>query len=140
MLKKLLLMITIVAAMLVSGCGEVSIGYIDSEKLMDAPQIKTIREEGETKLQEAEMKMIEDITAKQDAPDEEKQQVQMEAQRKLMGIQQAYSSQIKQKLDAALADIVKARKIDIVLDSSEDQKVIYEGGIDLTDEVLKKLQ
>ena len=133
-------MITIVAAMLVSGCGEVSIGYIDSEKLMDAPQIKTIREEGETKLQEAEMKMIEDITAKQDAPDEEKQQVQMEAQRKLMGIQQAYSSQIKQKLDAALADIVKARKIDIVLDSSEDQKVIYEGGIDLTDEVLKKLQ
>ena len=140
MLKKLLLMITIVAAMLVSGCGEVSIGYIDSEKLMDAPQIKTIREEGETKLQEAEMKMIEDITAKQDAPDEEKQQVQMEAQRKLMGIQQAYSSQIKQKLDAALADIVKAKKIDIVLDSSEDQKVIYEGGIDLTDEVLKKLQ
>ena len=133
-------MITIVAAMLVSGCGEVSIGYIDSEKLMDAPQIKTIREEGETKLQEAEMKMIEDITAKQDAPDEEKQQVQMEAQRKLMGIQQAYSSQIKQKLDAALADIVKAKKIDIVLDSSEDQKVIYEGGIDLTDEVLKKLQ
>ena len=133
-------MATLAAAMLVSGCGEVSMGYIDSEKLMDAPQIKTIREEGENKLQEAEMQMIEEITAKQDAPDEEKQKVQMEAQRKLMGIQQAYSSQIKQKLDAALADIVKAKKIDVVIDSSEDQKVVYEGGIDLTDEVLQKLQ
>lgn len=140
LLKKFLLMITLAAAMLVSGCGEVNIGYVDSEKLMDAPQVKTIREEGETKLQEAETKMIEEITAKQDAPDEEKQKVQMEAQRKLMGIQQAYSSQIKQKLDAALADIVKAKNIDIVVDSSEDQKVVFQGGIDLTDEVSKKLQ
>ena len=140
MLKKFILMITLVAAMLVSGCGEVNMGYIDSEKLMDAPQIKTIREEGETKLQEAEMQMIEEITSKQDAPDEEKQKVQMEAQRKLMGIQQAYSSQIKQKIDAALVDIVKAKNIDVVLDSSEDQKVVFEGGIDLTDEVLQKLQ
>ena len=140
LLKKFLLMITLVAAMLVSGCGEVNIGYLDSEKLMDTPQIKTIREEGESKLQEAEMKMIEEITAKQDATDEEKQKVQMEAQRKLMGIQQAYSSQIKQKLDAALADIVKAKNIDIVVDSSEDQKVVFQGGIDLTDEVSKKLQ
>ena len=122
LLKKFLLMITLVAAMLVSGCGEVNIGYLDSEKLMDTPQIKTIREEGESKLQEAEMKMIEEITAKQDATDEEKQKVQMEAQRKLMGIQQAYSSQIKQTLDAALADIVKAKNIDIVIDSSEYQK------------------
>ena len=138
--KKFLLLVTLVAAMLVSGCGEVSIGYLDSEKLMDAPQIKTIREEGENKLQEAEMQMIEEINSKQDATDEEKQKVQMEAQRKLMGIQQAYSSQIKQKLDAALVDIVKAKNIDVVLDSSEDQKVVFEGGTDLTDEVLKKLQ
>ena len=133
-------MATLIAAMLMSGCGEVNMGYIDSEKLMDAPQIKTIREEGETKLQEAETQMIEEINSKQDAPDEEKQKVQMEAQRKLMGIQQAYSSQIKQKVDAALADIVKAKNIDVVLDSSEDQKVVFEGGIDLTDEVLQKLQ
>lgn len=140
LLKRLLLMATLVAAMLVSGCGEVNIGYLDSEKLMDAPQIKTIREEGEAKLQEVEMQMIEDLTAKKDAPDEEKQNAQMEAQRKMMGIQQAYSSQIKQKLDAALVDIVKAKNIDVVLDSSEDQKVVFEGGIDLTDEVLQKLQ
>ena len=140
MVKKFILMATLIAAMLMSGCGEVNMGYIDSEKLMDAPQIKTIREEGETKLQEAEMQMIEEITSKQDAPDEEKQKVQMEAQRKLMGIQQAYSSQIKQKIDAALVDIVKAKNIDVVLDSSEDQKVVFEGGIDLTDEVLQKLQ
>ena len=140
LIKKIFLVVSLVAAMLVSGCGGVNIGYLDSEKLMEAPQIKTIREEGENKLQEAEMQAIEEITAKQNAPDEEKQKVQAEAQRKLTGIQQAYASQIKQKIDAALVDIVKTKNIDVVLYNSEDQKVVFEGGIDLTDEVLKKLQ
>lgn len=129
-----------IAAMLMSGCGGVNIGYLDSDKIMETPQLKAIREEGETKFQEVENQVYEDLAAKQDASDEEKQQAQMEAQRKLMGIQQAYSSQIKQKLDTALAEVVKSKNIDIVLDSSEDQKVIFEGGIDLTDEVVKKLQ
>ena len=130
----------IMATLLMSGCGEVNIGYIDSDKLMDAPQIKTIREEGETKFQEVDAQVTADLAAKQDASDEEKQKAQMEAQRKLMGIQQAYSSQIKQKIDSALADVVKTKKIDIVLDSSEEQKIVFEGGIDVTDEVLQKLQ
>ena len=129
-----------IAAMLMSGCGGVNIGYLDSDKIMETPQLKAIREEGETKFQEVENQVYEDLAAKQDASDEEKQQAQMEAQRKLMGIQQAYSSQIKQKLDTALAEVVKSKNIDIVLDSSEDQKVVFEGGIDLTDEVVKKLQ
>ena len=138
--KKFLAVATIASAMLISGCGEVNIGYLDGEKLMDAPQIKTIRDEGESKFQEIEAQVTADLTAKQDASDEEKQKAQMEAQRKLMGIQQAYSSQIKQKIDSALADVVKSKNIDIVLDNAEDQKIVFEGGIDLTDEVLKKLQ
>ena len=128
---------------LVSGCGEVSIGYLDGDKLMDAPQIKTIRDEGENKLKEMETQIaveLEALESKADASDEDKQKAQVEAQRKLMGIQQAYSSQIKQKLDAALADVVKAKNIDVVVDSSEDRKIIYQGGIDLTDEVIQKLQ
>ena len=133
-------MMMLAATMLMSGCGGVSIGYLDSAKLMETPQLKAIRDEGETKFQEVETQVFEDLAAKQEASDEEKQQAQMEAQRKLMGIQQAYSSQIRQKIDAALADVVKSKNIDVVLDSSEDQKVIFEGGIDLTDEVVKKLQ
>ena len=140
MMKKFLLIATILMTMLISGCGEVNIGYVDGEKLMDTPQMKTIRDEGEKKLQEAEEAAIAELTAKENATDEEKQQAQLETQRKLMGIQQAYASQLKQKLDAALADIVKSKNVDVVIDSSESQKIVFEGGIDLTDEVVKKLQ
>ena len=140
MKKKLFIIVMIVATMLISGCGKVNIGYLDGDKLMDAPQIKTIRDEGETKLKEAETQVAAELAAKPEASDEEKQKAQIAAQSKLMGIQQAYASQIKQKLDSALADIVKAKNIDVVVDSSEDRKIVYEGGIDLTEEVIKKLQ
>ena len=140
MKKKLLMIVMIVATMFISGCGEVNIGYLDGEKLMDAPQIKSIRDEGETKLKEAELQIETELAAKPEASDEEKQKAQIAAQGKLMGIQQAYASQIKQKLDSALADIIKAKNIDVVVDSSEDRKIVHEGGIDLTEEVLQKLQ
>lgn len=139
-LRGFLLTAMLVVMALASGCGEVTIGYLDGDKLMDAPQIKAIRDEGETKLQEVEAQVATDLAAKQEASDEEKQKAQVEAQRKLMGIQQAYASQIKQKLDSALADVVKAKNIDVVVDSSEDRKIVFEGGIDLTDEVIQKLQ
>ena len=140
MMKKFLLIATVLMTMLISGCGEVNIGYVDGEKLMDTPQMKTIRDEGEKKLQEAEEAAIAELTAKENATDEEKQKAQLETQQKLIGIQQAYASQLKQKLDAALADIVKSKNVDVVIDSSESQKIVFEGGIDLTDEVVKKLQ
>ena len=145
LIKKLLLITTIISTMFISGCGEVQLGYVDRDKIMDTPQIKTIIDEAETKLQEAQTQVVADLEAKKDAPDEEKQKAQMEAQRKLIGIQQAYTSQVKQKLDAALADIVKSKNIDVVIynpsdDNSVEEKVVFEGGIDLTGEVVQKLQ
>ena len=141
LMKKIILVATMLVAMLISGCGnKVTVGYLNGEKVMDAPQIKAIRDESDTKLQEAQTAAAADLTAKPEATDEEKQNMQMEAQRKLMGIQQAYASQMKQKLDSALADIVKAKEIDVVLDSSEENPMVFEGGIDLTEEVLQKLQ
>ena len=128
-------------AMLISGCGnKVTVGYLDGEKIMDAPQIKAIRDEGDTKLQEAQAAAAAELTAKPEATDEEKQNMQMEAQRKLMGIQQAYASQMKQKLDSVLEDIIKTKEIDVVVDNSEENPMVFEGGIDLTEEVLQKLQ
>ena len=139
-IKKLLILATITTAIFTSGCGEVNLGYLDKSKIMEAPQIKTIADEGNTKLQEAQTEVIKAFTENQNGTDEEKQKVQAEAQRKLQGIQQAYASQIQQKIDAALADIVKSKNVEIVIDNSKDQPVLFEGGIDLTDEVIQKLQ
>ena len=131
---------TITTAIFTSGCGEVNMGYLDRAKVFEAPQMKTIADEGNAKLQEAQAEVIKALTENQNGTDEEKQKAQTEAQRKLQGIQQAYASQLQQKLDAALADIVKSKNIDVVIDNSNDQPIIFKGGIDLTDEVVQKLQ
>ena len=140
MIRKLLLLMTIISTIFISGCGEVHMGYMNIEKLMDAPQMKAIQDEAEAKIQEAQEQITKDLEAKKDATDEEKQKAQMEAQRKLMGIQQAYSSQLEQKLNSVLADIAKSKNIDVVINSTEDQPMVFEGGIDVTDEVVQKLQ
>ena len=140
MIKKLLLLLTVVSTIFISGCGEVHMGYMNVDKISETPQMKAIQDEAENKIKEAQEQALKDLEAKKDATDEEKQQVQMEVQRKLMGLQQAYSSQLEQKLNSVLADIVKSKNIDVVINSSESQQMIFEGGIDLTDEVVQKLQ
>ena len=140
MKKKFLAILLLTATLIISGCGQVKIGYIDGERVMETPQIKSVLDEGETKMQEAQTQLSTELAAKQNATDEEKQKLQLEAQRKLMGIQQAYASQVRQKLDAALAEIVNQKSLDAVVEHSDNQKMVFEGGIDITEEVTKKLQ
>ena len=72
---------------------------------------------------------------------EEAQQLQMETQRKMAGLNQMYTIQLQQKLDVAVQDIVKEKKLDIVLDSgTKTQPSVLTGGVDITDEVIGKLQ
>ena len=71
---------------------------------------------------------------------EEAQQVQMDAQRKMAGLNQVYSVQLEQKMDAAVQEIVKDKKLDVVMDSSKKYPTVISGGTDLTDEVIQKLQ
>lgn len=125
---------------MITGCGDVNIGYINEEKLMDTPQIKNIREDSEKKFKEIEEQLSKDIESKKDAPDEDKQKIQSEAQRKMMGIQQAYITQMKQKIDAAINSAIKDKNIDAVFSQTEDSKIVHHGGTDITDEVVKNLQ
>jgi outer membrane protein len=71
---------------------------------------------------------------------EEAQKLQQEAQRKAMGINQQYMTQVQQKMDVALAEIAKEKKLDVVVDNEGLQKTVLLGGIDVTDEVIQKLQ
>ena len=71
---------------------------------------------------------------------EEAQQLQMETQRKLAGLNQMYSIQLEQKLNVAVQDIVKEKQLDIVMDSSKNYPSVLMGGVDITDEVIGKLQ
>jgi Skp family chaperone for outer membrane proteins len=58
----------------------------------------------------------------------------------MSGINQAYATQLKYKFDEAIEGIAQQKKLDVVIDSSENQKIVIVGGIDVTNEVIQKLQ
>ena len=125
-----------------AGCGQVHIGTVDSTRVQtEAPQIKAVIDEANAKLMEAQQEAQARFEASPNMTTEEAQQLQMETQRKMAGLNQMYTIQLQQKLDVAVQDIVKEKKLDIVLDSgTKKQPSVLTGGVDITDEVIGKLQ
>lgn len=97
-------------------------------------------EECQKKIEEVEKEAQAEFEKNPNWTDEEKMKAQGDIQRKIIGINQAYATQLKHKFDEALNDIAKSKNLDAVVDSSKDQPLILRGGTDVTDEVIKKLQ
>ena len=140
-----LLMAAFASMMLMSGCGQAKIRYIDGERVTkEAPQIASLVEEGNQKLQEAQTQAEADLKQKlQENPNmsqEEAQKLQMDTQRKLQGLNQSYALQLRQKVDAALAKVTKDKKLDAVVNNSQEQPIAISGATDVTDDVIKELQ
>ena len=140
--KSVLLGAAFASLFLFAGCGKTNIGYVDGDRLMqEAPQIKSLYDEGNQKIQEAQQQAQQDLESKQgQLSDEEMQKAQQDAQRKVMGISQSYSIQLKQKIDTALESVAKEKKLDAVVENSKAQKIVVEGGTDVTDDAIAKLQ
>ena len=137
------LMSVLCAAALFAGCGKVNVGYVDQNRIQnEAPQIKASIEEMQgmmTEVQkEAEQKLQE--ASSSGASDEDMQKLQQQMQMKAAGVQQQYAIQIKAKVDAAMDDIVKAKKLDTVVNSNGKDGVVVSGGVDITEDVIQKLQ
>ena len=131
------------AAALFAGCGKVNVGYVDQNHIQnEAPQIKASIEEMQGKMtevqKEAEQKLQE--ASSSGASDEDMQKLQQQMQMKAAGVQQQYAIQIKAKVDAAMDDIVKAKKLDTVVNSNGKDGVVVSGGVDITEDVIQKLQ
>ena len=126
---------------LMSGCGKTQIGYIDGSRVMEeSPQIKAIVDEGNQKMAETQQEAEQKLKDNPDMSQEDAQKLQGDTQRKLQGLNQSYTIQIKQKIDAVLADIAKQKKLDAVIDSEEKNKTAIMGATDVTDAVIEKLQ
>ena len=140
--KKLMTAALLVASLFMTGCGsQINIGYIDGEKVMnEAPQIKTILDEGQKKAEEIQKEAMTTLENNPDWTEEEKNKALSDLQRKLAGINQAYATQVKYKFDEAISGIAAAKKLDVVIDSSDNQKVVLMGGVDVTNEVIQKMQ
>lgn len=129
------------STLLLSGCGQGQIAAVDVDKVMaDAPRVKTLMSEAEAKIKDAQQKFEQDAAAKPDMTDEETAKLQMEFQRKLEGINQAYASQIRSRMDVVIEEISREKNIDVVINNSESDKLIFHGALDVTDDVIKKMQ
>ncbi len=138
--KRLAATALLAASLIMAGCGQGQIGSVDVEKIMaEAPRVKTLMTEAETKIKEAQEKYQQDYGDKE-LTEEEAAKAQMEFQRKLEGINQAYATQIKSRMDVVIEEISREKNIDVVVNNSEDEKLIFHGAIDVTDEVIKKMQ
>lgn len=139
------MIMALLCATLASGCGQTKIGYIDGERVSkEAPQINSLIEEGNQKIEEAQTQASQELQKKmQENPNmsqEDLQKAQMDGQRKIQGLNQSYSLQLRQKMDVALATVSKNKKLDAVVNNSTDQPVAVTGAVDVTDDVIAQLQ
>lgn len=138
--KKLAAVALLASSLMITGCGEGQIGAVDVEKVMaEAPRVKTIMTEAQGKVTEAQQKFEQD-TANKELTEEEAMKIQSDFQRKLEGINKAYASQIKSRMDVVIEEISREKNIDVVINNSKEQKLIFHGAIDITQDVINKMQ
>lgn len=138
--KKLAAVALLASSLILTGCGQGQIGSVDVDKVMaEAPRVKTLLTEAEGKIKEAQEKFQKDYGDKE-LSEEDAVKLQMDFQRKLEGINQGYASQIRSRMDVVINEIAQEKNIDVVLSNSKDDKTIFQGAIDITDDVIKKMQ
>ena len=138
--KKLAAVALLASSLILTGCGQAQIGSIDVDKIMtEAPRVKTLLTEAEGKIKEAQEKFQKDYEGKE-LSEEDSIKLQMDFQRKIEGINQGYASQIKSRMDVVINEVAQEKNIDVVLSNSKNDKTIFKGAIDITDDVIKKMQ
>lgn len=126
-----------------SGCGspKTQVGYIKPERVMkEAAQITAIMDEGNARLKEGQQKFMELENNRAQLGEEEYARQGQALQQELSGINQEYTEKVRTALDGVLAEISKAKKLDVVVASDAQARLIMWGGVDITDEVIGKLQ
>ena len=139
-IKRLAAVALVASSLIITGCGEGQIGSVDVSKVMkEAPRVKKLMEEAQGKVT-AEQQKFEQENAGKELSDEEALKVQMDFQRKLESINQAYAAQIKSRMDVVIEEISREKNLDVVINNSSEQKVLFKGGIDVTQDVINKMQ
>jgi len=138
--KKLAAGAIFAVSLILTGCGQSQMGSVDVDKVMaEAPRVKTLLTEAEGKIKETEEKFQADYDDKE-LTEEETIKAQTEFQRKIEAINQGYASQIRSRMDIVIDEVAKEKNIDVVVSNSAEDKMIFLGAIDITDDVIKKMQ
>jgi len=146
------LMMAFVIAILVSGCSDTRMGYVDWERVLkESPQVQSIAKAADDayqkKSQELSAKLEKDKASMSE--DDFKKDVN-QARSELSAVQATYFSQMKTLRDKAMSEVAADKKLSAIVyknQISNDQfgqaqqsENVIQGGIDVTDDVIQKLQ
>jgi outer membrane protein len=136
--KRLLLVIAVMvaAALLLGGCsaGSGAVGILDVNKVMsDSPKVKQFQEQLNTKAKELSDQLEKD---KASLSADEFQKKQEAAYGDFLKIKQDLEAQVDSSIKEAVNAVAQEKKLGVVLYKNS----VAQGGTDITDDVIKRMQ
>ena len=134
-LKYLVAISMVIMAVVVSGCGQnKNVGVIDVEKVVtESPKIKVMNEELMAKHKEIEEKLNTDKTTLSEADFNNAKQA---ADTEFTALRKDLSGKMETEIKTNLEKIAKEKNLSVII----KKNVTVQGGVDVTDEMIAKLQ
>ena len=134
-LRYLVAISMVIMAVVVSGCGQnKNVGVIDVEKVVtESPKIKVMNEELMAKHKEIEEKLNTDKTTLSEADFNNAKQATDAA---FTALRKDLSGKMETEIKTNLEKIAKEKNLSVII----KKNVTVQGGVDVTDEMIAKLQ
>ena len=134
-LRYLVAISMVIMAVVVSGCGQnKNVGVIDVEKVVtESPKIKVMNEELMAKHKEIEEKLNADKTTLSEADFNNAKQA---ADAEFTALRKDLSGKMETEIKTNLEKIAKEKNLSVII----KKNVAVQGGVDVTDEMIAKLQ
>ncbi len=146
-----LLMVGIIT-IFVSGCSNTKMGVVDTERIMkESPQIQTITKSQTEQYTQKQQELTEKLkNDKANMSDEDYQKSFNAAKAELSAMESKFNSELKTTIDKAMADVSKEKNLSAVvmkdlvqtnqMGQPTKEEFVIQGGIDITDDLIQKLQ
>lgn len=134
MRRSLMLLVILVSAIMIGGCGDAKIGVVDVNKIMtDSPKVQQLQEQ----LQTSAKTLMDQLEAdKPNLSPEDLQKRSAGIKEEIAKTNQELSGQLNTMMDQTLGEVAKEKGLAAIL----YKNTVAQGGIDITDDVIKKMQ
>lgn len=133
MRKFVVVVISLAAAMCITGCGNDQVGVMNTRELMQVEEIKAISEQGQKELMTYQAQVRKEL-AECKTEDEKQAKIKIYMD-KAKGVREGITKKVEETV-AAAADKVKKEKN---LVGVFDKKVVFSSAVDVTDDVKKAI-
>ncbi len=135
-MKKVLACIMIACALLAFGCSgrNAAFGVVDIKKVeQEAPAVKSIKEDLQKKAKDLQDQMQKETEGKSR---EDAEKIVQDKSAQMQVASSEAQSKLKASLETAVAEVCKEKKLSAVL----IKEAVPAGGVDVTEEVIKKMK